>query len=309
MVDISVVILSKNEEEYIGATLDMVFSQCIDKRYEVIVIDSGSKDSTLKIAGRYPAKISQIAPEGFNHGGTRNKGAQMARGRIVVFLNADATPVNNSWLKGLVDYFSDDERISGVYSRACPRPGCNPLRSWEIAREFDSGREVRSVDDPVNYSRMSPQEKRRFLAFHTISCAIRRDILLEFPFRNMEFGEDLEWSKRVMEKGFKIAFEPKSVVLHSHNFYSSIVSTFKKYSEDAKLNNSLLGIWGWRDLPVLAPHMAYKVLKDASCILRLKKENFLYKIKWLLYAPFVRMAELSGIIAGASSIKRDNLNA
>lgn len=67
-IDISIVILSKNEEKYIGTALDMVFSQNIDKKYEVIIIDSGSIDFTLEIARRYPVKIIEISTGEFGHG-------------------------------------------------------------------------------------------------------------------------------------------------------------------------------------------------------------------------------------------------
>ena len=82
-IDISIIILTKNEAEYIGSTLDTVFGQDIDKRFEVIIIDSGSKDSTLDIARRYPVKISEIPAQDFGHGRTRNQGAGMAKGEIV----------------------------------------------------------------------------------------------------------------------------------------------------------------------------------------------------------------------------------
>ncbi|MBL7197177.1 MAG: glycosyltransferase family 2 protein [Candidatus Omnitrophica bacterium] len=296
--EISIIILSKNEERYIGPTLDMIFRQDIDKEYEVIIIDSGSQDFTLEIARRYPAKIIEILTGEFGHGRTRNQGAQAASGEIVVFLNADATPANSYWLKGLVDNFKNDEKIVGVYSRIYPRPNCNPLRFWEILNEGVGERQVRCIDDFNSYQYMKPRDKRMFLAFQSISCAIKKDFLLKYPFENIEFGEDLEWSKRIMEKGFKIIFEPKSIVLHSHNFYYSFIETFKKYFDDARLNNRLLNIWSWQNLPMLVGRVLYKIFKDASYILSLN-EGVFYKISWLFYSPIIRIAEFLGILLGA----------
>lgn len=300
-VDISVVILAKNEERYIASTLDMVFRQDIDKEYEVIIIDSGSQDRTLDIAKRYPVKIVEIPAKEFCHGRTRNQGAQIASGEIVVFLNADATPMNEDWLKSLVANFKNDEKIVGVYSYTYPRRNCNPLRFWEILNENTNKRQIKYIDNfDGDYQHMDPRDKRRILVFQTISCAIRKELLLKYPFKDMEFGEDLEWSKRNMEKGFKIAFEPKSMVLHSHNFYYSFIETFKKYFDDAKLNNQLLNMWSWRNFPTLAGCMAYKILRDISYILGLNK-GFFYKIGWLFYSPVIRLAEFLGIIVGANS--------
>lgn len=279
----------------------MVFRQDIDKEYEVIVIDSGSQDSTLEIAKRYPVKIVEIPAGEFGHGRTRNLGAQMAGGGIAVFLNADATPRNEDWLRSLVANFKNDEKIVGAYSYTYPRPNCNPLRFWEILNENSNKRWVKYIENfDGNYQHMDPRDKRRILAFQTISCAIRKEFLFKYPFKDIEFGEDLEWSKRIMEKGFKIVFEPKSTVLHSHNFYYSFIKTFKKYFDDAKLNNQLLNMWSWRNFPTLAGCIAYKILRDISYILSLNKGIF-YKIGWLFYSPVIRLAEFLGIIVGVNS--------
>ncbi|MDO8489416.1 MAG: glycosyltransferase family 2 protein [Candidatus Omnitrophota bacterium] len=293
-------ILSKNEEKHIDSTLDMVFKQNINKEYEVILIDSGSQDSTLDIARRYPIKVLEIPAVEFGHGRTRNFGARAANGEIIVFLNADATPTDECWLGGLVDAFNDDEGIAGVYSNILPRPDCNPLRSWEILNENVNSRQVRYIKDFNDYQRMKPREKRVFLSFNSISCAIKKDFLLKYQFKDIEFGEDLDWSKTVMEKGFKIVFEPQSAVLHSHNFYFSFTKTFKKYFDDSRINNGLLNIWSWKNCPLLIGHVAYKILKDAVYVWNLNKGVF-YKIGWLFYSPVIRTSELFGIIAGINS--------
>lgn len=301
-VDISIVILSKNEECNIGPVLDMVFKQDIDKQHEVIIIDSGSKDSTLDIAKRYPVKILQIPAEEFGHGRTRNQGVKIAGGEIIVFLNADAIPKDENWLNSLIANFKNDEKIAGVYSRIYPKANCNPLRSWEILNDssFHNKKRIKYIENFDNYYHMNSRNKRRFLDFQTISCAIKRDVVFRYPFKDIRFGEDLEWSKRIMEKGFKIIFEPESTVFHSHDFYLSFTKTFKKHFDDAKLNNHLFNIWSWRNFPILAGHIGYKIFRDVRYIVRLNKD-MLYKIGWLFYSPVIRLAEFFGIIFGANS--------
>ncbi len=70
MVDISIVILAKNEEKNIRECLSKVFEQRISFSYEVIVIDSGSKDKTVEIASTFPIRLIKIKPEEFGHGRT-----------------------------------------------------------------------------------------------------------------------------------------------------------------------------------------------------------------------------------------------
>jgi len=299
-VDISIIIISKNGEKYIGSTLDMIFKQNIDRQYEVVIIDSGSRDSTLEIAKRYPVKILEIPPSEFGHGKTRNLGAKIANGEIIVFLNGDATPMDQDWLKSLIANFKNDERVSGVYSHVYPCQNCNPLRFWEILNEYTNEKEIKYIKNFDVYRDTRPKYKRKFLTFQTVSCAIRKDFLLHYPFKDIEFGEDLEWSKRMMEAGFKIVFEPESIVLHSHNFYYSFFKTFKRYFDDAKLNNYLLNIWSWRNFPRLCGCIIYKILRDIHYVSSLN-QGLLYKIGWLFYSPIIRLAEFFGIIAGANS--------
>lgn len=161
-IDISIVILTKNEEKYIGSTLDMIFSQDIDKKYEVIVIDSGSRDSTLEIAKRYPVKIVEISAQEFGHGRTRNLGARIAGGEIVVFLNADATPMNEDWLKNLTVNFKNDKEIVGAYSYTYPRFDCSPLDTRSILTDnylFDETEKIKYIKSFLEYGQMNAEEK------------------------------------------------------------------------------------------------------------------------------------------------------
>jgi len=293
--DISIVILSKNEEKYILSTLEAVYGQNIDKRYEVILIDSGSKDSTLDIARDYPVKIIKISAGEFGHGKTRNFGTQITKGKFIVFLNADATPVDEYWLKNLIDNFQFDEKIVGVYSRLYPRKNCNLQRRWEILDDnyyFD--KRIKFIDSFDEYNKLNTEDKRKLISFHTISCAIKKEFLFEYPFKDINFGEDLEWGKRIIEDGYKIVYESGSGVYHSHNFYNSFIDTLRKNFDDAKLNNFLLNRWSFKNIHILLSYTGYKLLKDLRYIFNLDK-TFLYKIGWILYAPIIRFAEFCGI--------------
>jgi len=303
MIDISIIIPCKNEEKLIGPTLNSVFNQDIDKGYEVIVIDSGSSDDTLDIVRKYPVKLIEVNSKDFAHARTRNYGTSIAQGKWIIFLNADATPVNEYWIKSLIDNFKDDRRIAGVYSRLYPREDCNPLRSWEILNDnyYFNGKKIKFIDSFGEYNKLNREQKRKFISFHTISCVIRKDFLLKYPFKDMEFGEDLEWSKRMIELGFKIAYEANSKVFHSHNFYHSFTQTIKKYFDDARLNNILLDRWRLTNIHILLAHIGFKLFKDIGYILKLNK-SVRYKISWILYSPIIRVAEFYGIVL-ASFVK------
>jgi rhamnosyltransferase len=305
-ISISIIVLSKNGARFIAQLLNKVYSQKVDRGYEVIIIDSGSTDGTLDILKNYPLRLIEIPPQEFGHGKTRNLGAQLAQSEILVFLNGDAIPKDSFWLLSLIRTLEKSDDIAGAYSKVLPREDCNPLRAREILNDASyqfRETKIKSITDINLYNNMSYGEKRIFLAFETISCAIKKPFLQKFSFRDdIEFGEDLEWSKRIMEAGFKIAFEPSSQVVHSHDFYCSLAQTVKKFFDDAKLNKDLLGYCIEITPFGFLYFITTKVILDIKYISKLNKDIF-YKAKWALYCPLVRIFQFVGILLGCYSQK------
>ena len=91
----SIVVPTKNAGSLFREVLDAVFAQAGD--FDVLVIDSGSTDGTTDLVEEYPAKLLEIPPKTFDHGGTRNLGAERTDGEFVVFLTQDATPMDG-WI-------------------------------------------------------------------------------------------------------------------------------------------------------------------------------------------------------------------
>ena len=83
--------------------------------FEVIVVDSGSTDSTLDVVKQFPVKILQIKPEDFTYGYSMNVGCTAAKGDFFVALSAHCIPRSGSWLETLIAPF-DDETVAGVTS-------------------------------------------------------------------------------------------------------------------------------------------------------------------------------------------------
>lgn len=84
---VSIIVPAKNEEKYIEHCLKSIRSQTF-KNFELIVSDAESRDKTVKIAKKYADKI--IADKtNVNVSAGRNLGAAAARGKILVFVDAD----------------------------------------------------------------------------------------------------------------------------------------------------------------------------------------------------------------------------
>lgn len=215
----SIIVLTKNGGRTLRALLDGLHRQALIGRAEVIVIDSGSTDGTLGIVSEYPVALTRIPPEEFGHGRTRNLGARLARGRFLVYLPQDATPVGPDWLGSLLQPF-EDPAIAGVYCRQVPRPDASAMEQSFLLATYSREHNVRKLARPEDASLAA-------CFFSTVGGALRASLWRAFPFReDVIMSEDQAWSKEVMLAGHAIAYQPAAELLHSHQY--GIAEVFRR---------------------------------------------------------------------------------
>jgi rhamnosyltransferase len=209
-IDVSIIIPTKNEEKCIPRCLNAVLNQQTHPplSIEIIVIDSGSTDKTLRIIENFSSvKLIQIKPEDFGHGKTRNLGAQRAKGKYIVFLNADAVPIDNRWLQTLIEPFRENPKLAGTFSRHIPNENC----FLYMTRDLLTSMPETTTNTTTN--------KKQGMRFSTVSAAMPKEIWNQLPFDdNIIIAEDREWAAKVSAKGWDILYRPESSVNHSHNY-------------------------------------------------------------------------------------------
>lgn len=93
---ISVVIPARNEERYIAGALASVAAQTWPAgRLEAVVVDNGSTDATAEVVQAFRLAEPRLAVRLVDHpergcAGAKNRGAELARGHYLVFLDADS---------------------------------------------------------------------------------------------------------------------------------------------------------------------------------------------------------------------------
>ncbi len=96
---LSIIIPTLNEEDYLPLLLESIKKQDFND-YEIIVADAGSKDKTLEIAKKYGCKVivGGLPPK------ARNNGAEVAKGDILLFLDADTVLIDHFLAKSLKEF-------------------------------------------------------------------------------------------------------------------------------------------------------------------------------------------------------------
>ena len=212
----SVVILTLNAGHAFEKTLSAVFSQKTSFDFEVLVLDSGSSDGTVELAERLGAAVHHTSSADFDHGATRDLGVSLAKGSYVALLVQDAVPLDDRWLASMVEVLEADPSVAGVYGRQVPRPDSGPLARVLVENAPTSSHERRVQSAAGAFGLQSPHERRDLALFDNVNSCLRRSAWLEAPFGRAGFGEDLRWGKRIVEAGYKLVYEPRSVVFHSH---------------------------------------------------------------------------------------------
>jgi len=204
----SVIIPAYNAQKTMAQCLESMLAQTFNG-YEIIVIDDGSTDSTLGIAESF-GKV-RIARQ--KHAGPavgRNNGAKEAKGEIIIFVDSDCIADKN-WLDEMLAPFGNKE-VAGVQ-------GIYKCRQKELIARMTQ------LEIEERYIKMA---KSKFIDFiGSYSAGYRRKVFEEmhgfdtsFP---MASGEDTDLSFRIQKAGYKMVFNPKAFVFHTHP------TTLKKY--------------------------------------------------------------------------------
>ena len=99
----SIIIPVYNVEDYIKKCLDSVFNQTYTN-YEVIVVNDGTKDNSMKIVKNYDVRIINQENQGLSM--ARNNGVKKAKGEYILFLDSDDYLEENTLqeIENVLDY-------------------------------------------------------------------------------------------------------------------------------------------------------------------------------------------------------------
>ena len=85
---VSAIIPNYNYSRYIGEAVESALNQTY-KNIEVIVVDDGSCDDSLKVLSAYVDRIKVVSQKNAGVAMARNNGVEVSTGEYVAFLDAD----------------------------------------------------------------------------------------------------------------------------------------------------------------------------------------------------------------------------
>jgi glycosyltransferase involved in cell wall biosynthesis len=200
--DISVIVPVFNGVDKLQKCVNALRCQKTERRYEIIVIDDGSTDGGFERISGNGVRVFRQPNQG--PAAARNLGVEKARGKIVLFTDADCEPVED-WLETMVCPLEDDA-ISGV-------KGAYYTKQKKIVPRFVQ------LEYESKYEKMA---KDRYIDFiDTYSAAFVKEDFLHAGKYDTRYTtasvEDQEFSFRMWDKGYRMVFNPDARVYHSHS--------------------------------------------------------------------------------------------
>lgn len=218
MPKVSIVFRALNEAKWFGQALEACKSQTVHPGIEVelILVDSGSTDDTIKIAQQFGCQIFHITKSEFTFGRSLNIGCEGATGDILVFISAHCIPVAENWLQNLIKPLLDGKCD---YTYGC-QAGLDGVTRYSESQVF------------AHYYKTETDLEQEGIFCNNANSAIHRRTWAKHRFDESVTGlEDMVLAKAIVSDGGRIGYVAEARVTHIHE--ESLSQTKRRYFREA----------------------------------------------------------------------------
>ncbi len=201
--DVSVIVPFLNEDQYIRKCIESLLDQDFSRdRYELIFVDNGSTDSSVRIVEQYPdvKLLSETRGKVYT---ARNTGLDLATGEIMAFTDADCT-VSRNWLSCIHDEIAVKGKTIVLGRILFPSPKSDLLQIIENYR-----------NDHIEF--VVENNFRDHIYGYTNNMALRADVFERVgPFVELPVPGDTEIIHRCLRliPDTQVAYRPDMLIDH-----------------------------------------------------------------------------------------------
>ncbi len=213
----SIVILNYNGLRYLDPCLESVRAQEVVGGLDVTVVDNHSTDGSIEhLRRQYPWVRLITCTRNLGFSAANNLAIRAVGGEHVILLNND-TQARPGWLAALVDSAEHEPRAAAVTSKLvfADRPGVIQNAGGVLLTDGSGGDRGSGEVDQGQFD--TPEE---VFGFCGAAVLLRRDALEDvgtFDETFFAYYEDTDLSWRMRLRGWKILYDPRSVVEHGHS--------------------------------------------------------------------------------------------
>ena len=216
----SIIVPVYNRPNEVDELLQSLCQQTV-KDFEVLIIEDGSIKTCKDVCDKY-ANILVLhyhAKENSGPGQSRNYGAERAKGEYVIILDSDVV-LPNTYIEAIEKSLTSEIIAFGGPDAA--HPSFTPIQkaiSYSMTSFFTTGG-IRG--GKAKLDKFYPR---------SFNMGIRRDVYLQLGgFTKMRFGEDIDFSYRIVEAGYRPQLFPEAWVWHKrrtdfHKFFRQVYNS------------------------------------------------------------------------------------
>jgi len=236
---ISVIIPTYNRCDILEKCLVALNGQTLPaERFELIVVDDGSRDATAQVAIRfqqeiYGGRLTFLQQRNSGQNAARNRAIAVARGNLLMFINDDTIAAPTM----LAEHY----RLHAAH----------PEENVAVL-----GRVTRSRDIPWNifatlhldetFAQWEGKTELDWRSFITCNLTVKKSFLDKYGVydESLRYNDDVELGERLSRHGLRILYNPDSLGYHDHYL------TEEDFLGIAKKSGASLAVWYKR-----APHL------------------------------------------------------
>jgi glycosyltransferase involved in cell wall biosynthesis len=196
-VDVSVVIPVRNNRNGIDILLGCLERQTLPRdRFEIIISDDGSSPDQIPSVSGHGLNVRLVQGPPRNSYTARNRGAAVARGRILAFCDSDCEP-EPGWLEEALAALDTADIVAGEVTMVAP--------------------EQRTVWTLLSMDMFLDQERNvRFGRGVTANLVVKADLFHAAGAfdQSLPSGGDYDFVRRAMEHGGRLRYVPQAMVRH-----------------------------------------------------------------------------------------------